>query len=150
VSDLAATIEHAIVEHDTNDYDMGPATLAIAIAEAVKRSIDYEAAKRCETCKGTGDGFEEIPPPPDDNSDILDYVAPLFDLDDTAVPTDAIVILGFLDEQSDDPADSGAFWRYRVGGEGVSTTLIGLLHMLSHLLCSNAADLTAQLNRDDT
>ena len=42
--DLAYIIESAIVEHDESDGDMGPLALSLAIAEAVKRSIDYEAA----------------------------------------------------------------------------------------------------------
>ena len=79
---------------------------------------------------------------PTSNNDCLDYVAKLFDLESTDVPVDAIVILGFMgdkDKHDGGELDSGMYWRYRVGGEGVTATLVGLAGMFQHFLMGESA-----------
>jgi len=71
-------------------------------------------------------------PVPETDDDCLAYVAELFTLDDGDVPTDAIVILGFMGKAR--PGESGSYWRYRIGGDAVTSTCLGLVDLFKHEL----------------
>ncbi len=73
---------------------------------------------------------------PENQEDVLSYVAALFDLDESDVPSDCIVILsmvGKIDEQDEhNEKASGMYFRYRIGGEGVTSSTVGLLDMVKY------------------
>ena len=83
---------------------------------------------------------------PGADDEILPYVAALFgpehNVGDTAVPTDCVVILGYLeDPEKDDHAHpSGQYWTFRIGGDSTTHPQVGQLQALSHLLLHHAND----------
>ena len=76
---------------------------------------------------------------PEVQEEVLSYVAELFNLDEKDLPSDCIVILSMVGEvDENDELASGMYFRYRVGGDAVSSSTIGLLDMVKYKLLYEA------------
>ncbi len=76
-----------------------------------------------------------------DGENILAYVAALFDLADDEIPTDAIVVLGYIGTKNDDdPIDSGSYWDQRLSTDGTISQQVWLLEAAKHALLHFARD----------
>jgi hypothetical protein len=74
---------------------------------------------------------------------LLDHMANLADLSDEGLATEAVLVVGFLDE------DGNTAFRLVTAGDCTVSTLVGLLTMAQHSLMHDANPTPCETEEDD-